>query len=331
MKKIFLGLIAVMIIFNVGCKKDIQTSEITSNSSTFNFETVQINKEQSKINLDKIKAFKDRMKSGSKDIEWLTEEEAEWLIDAAANFDFATMSQAYSEYEHDTLMYLLPIDSEGISSKDLETLYDEITEDMETIISSLNNGEDVEIQGIVIKFSTVAGIQDMISVELLWTMGFYPNESPFTIANDDYWYWGKGLGKVNNTMIGDDATTAITLRANQAIIAFYHPSSYTFSDNEWVTIHFDDIEAAFSNNFGSRIWHVEVWCTDQYGEPILNPTTMNEFLNYALYLAQQEKPVGKMIKFIDVNWGEFGPYHTDGSPWYYNKWHSVSVEYATPN
>jgi hypothetical protein len=326
MKNVFIGLMVTLLIVIVGCKKEIEPLNKSSEMSSFVFDPVIIDKEQSKLALAKIKAFKDRINSPSKDIEWYTEEEAQWLIDACSNYDFATISQAYPEYIKDTLIFLLPTTSEGISSEALESVYQQITDELESIKASINAGDEVEIQGIIVKFSTPSGVQDLISVDLFINMGFSPNETPFSAANNDYWYWGKGLGKVDGSMIGDDASTAITFRANQAIINFLDPGNYTYSDNQYLTVNASDVP--FNNTYNSRIWNVGP--VPLLPEQSLTPGEMNEFLNHALYVAQYYKPSGKLIKFIEVSWAQPMLYYSNGVQ-YYGKTHVLSIAYGVPN
>lgn len=334
MKRSFIGLLAIVLLFFVGCKKEIEPQKSQSQLENFVFDPVIIDKEQSQTNLAKIKTFKDRLNSYTKEVIYYNEEEAQWLIDACANYDFATISQAYPEYEMDTFMYLIPTTPEGISSEWLEQVYVEISEEMESILNTLYNGEEVEIQGIMVDLNTSAGIQNMVAANLIVTLGCDFNETPFSIANNDYWYWGKGLGKVGGTWIGDDASTAITFRANQAIINCLNPGNYTFSNSEYAVLEWDNF-SLWSNN-GGRIWFAEMCNIIPNGEPFLNPTEMNSYLNNALYLAQYVRPTTatgfpKMIRNIWVEWGEEGPWYIDNSPPLFNKFHRIMVLYGVPN
>lgn len=328
----FLSIIVLSIILIASCSKEQETSTNKPSSSSklvsdFQLEQININKQTSKENLAKIMEFKDRMKSGSKEVVWLTDEEAQWLIDACANYDYARITNSYPKYEVEEFNYLIPISSEGISSEDLEIVYAEITADIENIMANLGDGNQIEIQNIIVSRNTIVAEPYNLEFGVMVFWGFYPNENVYSAANNDYWYWGKGLGRLNGQDVGEDATTQITYAGNSTLNNFYTLSNYTFTSNEYLTITYDDVP--YTNApYLSRIWN-KLQC-NLADEPYLTPTEMNEFLNHALYVAQLYKPAGKMIKFVEVDWNEIESYSSNNVH-YGDKTHSINVIYGIPN
>lgn len=279
---------------------------------------------------DKISNFKDYMKGNSqnKEIIYYGEAEANELIETVGNMDFVELSKSFPKYVRDIFMYIIPVNQNNkISSSTLEEVYNKIDNNYESIVNTLNSGDDVQLQGLSIGFSPISGDNLHLKVNFILDVGFEPQENPFTATNNDSWYWGDKLGKINGILIGYDASSAITYQANSTLQSIYNLSNYTFSGQTYINVRYEDVP--FNNQWQSRIWnennHQNYHWNNNTGtlEPYLDPTEMNYFLNQALIVAQLYKPSGYAIQLVHVT------YVKDTNPVF--RHHKINVIYGIPH
>ena len=330
-------MLATIVFVSQSCKKEEvllqKENNKTENASFIADKLVVANPEHDKILSEKISMFKKYIKgeSTTKDIIYYGEAEANELIETVANMDFVELSESFPEYVRDTFMYIIPINTdEEISSEALADVYDEIETNFESIVNTLNCGEEVQLQGLSIGFSPINGDNLHLRVNFILDVGFEPTENPFSITNNDSWYWGQELGKINGTLIGYDASSALTYQANNTLENIYSLSNYTFSGQTYISIDYDDV--LYNNQWQSRIWnennhqHYHWNNSTSSSEPYLDPTEMNYFLNQALIVAQLYKPSGYAIQLVNVTYvGQVNP-QVSGY-----RAHRINVIYGIPH
>ncbi len=327
-------MLATIVFVSQSCKKEeaeVQKGNNKSENVSFIADKLVIgDPSKDKILSEKISRFKEYVKgeSSTKEIVYYGEAEANELIQTVGNMDFVELSESFPEYERDSFMYIIPInEDEEISSEALADVYNQIETNFESIVNTLNCGEEVQLQGLLIGFSPINGDDLHLRVNFILDVGFEPTENPFTATNNDSWYWGQELGKINSTLIGYDASSALTFQANNTLESIYHLSNYTFNGQIYLSIEYDDV--LYNNQWQSRIWnennhqHYHWNNTTNSSEPYLDPTEMNYFLNQALIVAQLYKPNGYAIQLVNITYVDDGDFSV--------KRHRINVIYGLPH
>ncbi len=119
----------------VSCKKENQEALQSNSQPVKTFTVPQIDDMNAYL-----REFKQKMQESqnSKDVEYLSLEEAAWHLSSVANYDYANVNVEYTDLRYDTLYYQVNITNGQVALSDLNAIYESIASDIDSFYQSLD-------------------------------------------------------------------------------------------------------------------------------------------------------------------------------------------------
>lgn len=290
----------------VSCQKETpNTSQKLNNSYQSHYQPPQVDDMNAYL-----KGFKQKMQTRGND-EAMELENAAWHLSSIANYDFGDVTSNYSKIHYDTLCYAINIVEGKVLVSDLNTLYNTISNDIETLFQSLDF-ENKHIRFINADISDDGDVVVSIMVTRDWV--------------DHQWYFNDSfeLVEILDQYYSDDSTYYLNgnfeaeLKRVLDILTGHvpNPQQSYFVYNRTTTMMYYDYSDPYSwmNHYGSRIFA-------DLGHP--ETMTMDEMYYYTdSYAGLGTSLLGREELIID--WNFSGILHSPVQG-YYNTYHIPSI------
>lgn len=301
MGALVLAMVAIVII---ACTKEKETMVAQSSD-----EMVAISKEDDMSAY--LKQFKEKMQSASKRDESLSLEDARWHLEALLNYTFGDAGHETTDIQSDTLNYRLPTEDGKVSLAHLNEAFNSLSFGVEKCLADCDL-PDKSLLAIRTKFGNgtrdgVVNAQFIVDVRGYSSGNAMPHFGP-----TDYWSENDASGKCGpyeGECDGIGSVQALELKINANLPSFScNQGRGYFSDYDSIPIDdsfiFDYLRDSLSP-YGYRV-HYHGCPTWQY-PTCLSPDDLNYYLDEALKLINELKPVGKVIVRMTNEYYELVP------------------------
>lgn len=240
----------------VSCKKESQDALLNNNQPVKAFTVPQVNDMNAYL-----KEFKQKMQESqnSKDVEYLSLEEAAWHLSSVANFDYGEVNVRYTDLRYDTLNYQVCVTNGQVALSELNTLYAIIASDIEALFQNLDLQEKhFRLIGVCITDDGQVVVDLIISYYILDHTWYF--EDDFNAAMACYEWFESHVNYCWNTTATELLETAINFFEGIDYVSpgetptereYYIPTSDEFFNHE---DYIDTLGSPFYNN--SRIFVV---------------------------------------------------------------------------
>ncbi|MCF8309666.1 MAG: hypothetical protein K9I68_11715 [Bacteroidales bacterium] len=273
----------------------------------------------------KIKSFLNKMEQPTKSDETLTVEEAIWNIEAGLNYSYIDEPENMGHMLVDSAKIEIPVNNGQINMTDIAEAYDMFEDSLQDFYNSIEG----DFNRYVTDIMEVQDLEKSNTVTLKAT-SLAGRLNPYSITDEDYWYWGWELGMCDSSGQGEgkDAADRLEQVANRNVSMpsngdYVYPSSIEIHNFNPADVPDDD------NPYGSSMLF------EDYQEVTLNhhclpPNEMSYYYNAFIEIGIDNEPSNKdVISYLLEDWTSYGD---TGDPYYYDTWHMIhhaEITYGT--
>jgi hypothetical protein len=223
--------------------------------------------------------------------------DAIYYIEALANYTYGDASYSREGYSIDSSFITVNLTSGLIPAANLAGIYEKVIDSL-SVHQDRITAEEMQLIAVDVSLSEVGALAAIFKI----SSGFGTSDGPYW-GNDYPWYWGGGLGRCDNSGLGEgkDAADKIMEIAN---ICLSVPSGNSYYDN----VSYEEFEGC------DYLYNDECALFEDYQEgtiipACLSPSDISFYKNGLIYVGDLLKPQGKStISYFLEDWTAYPLY-----------------------